>query len=148
MLSCCGSRASRVAALISCAALLAAPAAAQEGAPADEPSAEAAAPAEPSEETPPAASAETGEATDEGEGEEAGPLAVPVSPFEEGAAKAFDVFPIRFLSAGATVVGFGAFVVSVPLVGPFGRLEAIRNSWEYFVLGPVDYTFVRPLGEF
>jgi hypothetical protein len=43
--------------------------------------------------------------------------------------------------------GFGAFLVSVPLVAPAGRMTAIRESWEYFVLGPADYTFVRPLGE-
>jgi len=82
------------------------------------------------------------------EGAQAEPLAEPVSPFEEFAARSFDVFPIRVLSACATVVGFGAFVASLPLVGPFGHLEAIRNSWDYFVIGPVDYTFVRPLGEF
>jgi hypothetical protein len=63
-------------------------------------------------------------------------------------AKAFDVFPIRLLSTCATIVGFGAFIVSVPLVAPGGQLEAIRGSWDYFVMGPVDYTFVRPLGDF
>jgi hypothetical protein len=64
------------------------------------------------------------------------------------AAKAFDVVPIRLLSTCATIVGFGAFLVSVPLVAPGGQLEAIRGSWDYFVIGPVDYTFVRPLGDF
>ena len=66
----------------------------------------------------------------------------------DAAAKAFDVFPIRLLSTCATIVGFGAFLVSVPLVAPAGRMEAIRGSWDYFVIGPVDYTFVRPLGDF
>jgi len=70
-----------------------------------------------------------------------------VSPWQETAAKVFDVFPIRVLGACATVVGFGAFIVSVPLVAPGGRMTAIRESWNYFVIGPVDYTFVRPLGE-
>src|SRR5262245_40426458 len=70
-----------------------------------------------------------------------------VSPWEENLAKAVDVFPIRVLGACATIVGFGAFLVSVPLVAPAGRMTAIRESWDYFVLGPVDYTFVRPLGE-
>jgi hypothetical protein len=66
----------------------------------------------------------------------------------DGAAKAFDVFPIRLLSSTAVVVGFGAFVASVPLVGPGFQMEGIRNSWDYFVMGPYEYTFVRPLGDF
>jgi hypothetical protein len=70
------------------------------------------------------------------------------NPWAEGAAKVFDVVPIRLLSTAAVVVGFGAFVVSVPLVAPGYQMEGIRNSWEYFVTGPVDYTFVRPLGDF
>jgi hypothetical protein len=92
----------------------------------------------------------------DGEGEQAPPeegaqiehAGEPVSAFEENAARAFDVFPIRVLSACAAVVGFGAFIATAPLVAPFGRLEAIRNSWDYFVVGPYDYTFVRPLGDF
>ena len=156
-MSSCGWRAKRVAALISCLAVIAAPAAAEEGAAASEPAEatpsaddleqaapDAAAPAEPAESEEKATAPEPGEEPEES----AAPVAEPVSPFEQYAAQAFDVFPIRFLSAGATVVGFGAFIVSVPLVAPCGRLEAIRNSWEYFVIGPVDYTFVRPLGEF
>jgi len=151
--SCCGWRARRVAALISCLAVIAAPAAAEEGAapseavratPSDEPGApDAAAPDELAPEEK-ATEAEPGEESEE----TAAPVAEAVSPYEQYAARAFDVFPIRLLSACASVVGFGAFLVSVPLVGPVGRLEAIRNSWEYFVIGPVDYTFVRPLGEF
>jgi hypothetical protein len=73
--------------------------------------------------------------------------AVP-NPWAEGATKAFDVIPIRLLSVAAVVIGFGAFVVSVPLVAPGFQMEGIRNSWDYFVTGPVDYTFVRPLGDF
>ena len=82
--------------------------------------------------------------------EEGGEELVPeeaVSPWEETAAKVVDVFPIRLLGTCATIVGFGAFIVSVPLVAPAGRMQAIRESWDYFVMGPVDYTFVRPLGE-
>jgi len=66
----------------------------------------------------------------------------------DAAAKVFDVVPIRMLSVSAVVIGFGAFVVSVPLVGPGFQLEGIRNSWDYFVMAPVEYTFVRPLGDF
>jgi hypothetical protein len=69
------------------------------------------------------------------------------SPWQDTAAKVVDVFPIRVLGACATVVGFGAFLVSVPLIAPGGQMTAIRESWDYFVMGPVDYTFVRPLGE-
>ena len=152
-MSSCGWRARRVAALISCLAVIAAPAAAEEGAapseaaeatPSDEPGAPDAAARDESAPEEKATEAEPGEESEE----TAAPVAEPVSPYEQYAAQAFDVFPIRFLSAGATVVGFGAFLVSVPLVGPFGQVEAIRNSWEYFVLGPYDYTIVRPLGEF
>jgi hypothetical protein len=76
------------------------------------------------------------------------PEEAPPSPWVEYGSKAFDVFPIRVLSACAVVVGFGAFVVSVPLVAPGGQMEAIRSSWDYFVVGPVEYTVVRPLGDF
>ena len=81
--------------------------------------------------------------------------AAPVAPtggasnaWANAAVKTFDVFPIRTLSASAVVVGFGAFLVSVPLVGPGFQMEGIRNSWDYFVMAPVEYTFVRPLGDF
>ena len=66
----------------------------------------------------------------------------------DAALKSFDVVPIRLLSATAVAVGFGAFIVSVPLVGPGFQMEGIRNSWDYFVMAPVEYTFVRPLGDF
>ena len=89
---------------------------------------------------PPTTAAPAAEGADDLTGE--GP-----SPWQDTAAKVVDVFPIRLLGACATVVGFGAFLVSVPLVAPGGRMTAIRESWNYFVMGPVDYTFVRPLGE-
>src|SRR5262245_39061880 len=98
---------------------------------------------------PPPASAEEPPPPTAAQAAEAGEDLVPepVSPWEETAAKVIDVFPIRLLGACATIVGFGAFIVSVPLVAPGGRMQAIRESWDYFVIGPVDYTFVRPLGE-
>jgi len=107
--------------------------------------AEPAAPAEPEPAEPDAAGAAT--APGAGEASDLAPLDAPPSAFEQYAAQVIDVFPIRVLGAGATVVGFGSFLVSVPLIAPFGRTEAIKNSWEYFVIGPYDYTFVRPLGE-
>jgi len=81
--------------------------------------------------------------------------AAPVAPaapgpnrWADGAVKAFDVIPIRLLSACSVIVGFGAFIVAAPLVAPGFQMEGIRNSWDYFVMTPVDYTFVRPLGDF
>ena len=98
----------------------------------------------------PPALAEEAPAPTAAQAEEGGEDLVPepvASPWEEAAAKVVDVFPIRLLGTCATIVGFGAFIVSVPLVAPTGRMQAIRESWDYFVMGPVDYTFVRPLGE-
>jgi len=57
----------------------------------------------------------------------------------------FDVLVLRPLGAAASCVGFGAFVVSVPFVAPSSGLD---TSWEIFVLGPVEYTFQRPVGIF
>ena len=112
-------------ALMLCLALLAAPPAAL---------------AQDAQPAPPTTAAPAAEGAEELTGEGA-------SPWQDTAAKVVDVFPVRLLGACATVVGFGAFLVSVPLVAPGGRMTAIRESWNYFVMGPVDYTFVRPLGE-
>src|SRR5262245_33645208 len=79
-------------------------------------------------EPPPPTAAQTEEGGEELVPEEA------VSPWEETAAKVVDVFPIRLLGTCATIVGFGAFLVSVPLVAPAGRMQAIRESWDYFVI--------------
>jgi len=110
------------------------------GAP-DEPAPEAAAPSQPE----PAAAAP-------GDSSAAAASLAPMppgpNPWVDYATKAFDVIPIRLLSSTSVVIGFGAFVVSVPLVGPGFQMEGIRNSWDYFVMGPVEYTFVRPLGDF
>jgi hypothetical protein len=76
------------------------------------------------------------------------PAAPGPSRWADGAVKAFDVIPIRVLSACSVIVGFGAFIVAAPLVAPGFQMEGIRNSWDYFVMAPVDYTFVRPLGDF
>ena len=72
----------------------------------------------------------------------------PSNAWANAAVKTFDVVPIRMLSISAVAIGFGAFLVSVPLVGPGFQMEGIRNSWEYFVMAPVEYTFERPLGDF
>jgi len=113
------------------------PGAADEPVPAPAP-ASSAAPAAPSAAAPaaPAAAAPTPPAA-------AGP-----NRWADGAVKAFDVIPIRLLSTCSVIVGFGAFIVAAPLVAPGFQMEGIRNSWDYFVMAPVDYTFVRPLGDF
>ncbi|MBW2274296.1 MAG: hypothetical protein JRG96_13565 [Deltaproteobacteria bacterium] len=59
-------------------------------------------------------------------------------------ASTLDLVIIRPLGVGATVVGFVMFVVSVPFVAPS---RGIGTSWEIFVEGPGEYTFVRPIGE-
>ena len=56
-----------------------------------------------------------------------------------------DVLLLRPLGVAASAVGLAAFVVSVPFVAPSSGL---RTSWEVFVLGPTEYTFSRPIGEF
>jgi hypothetical protein len=63
----------------------------------------------------------------------------------EVGATAFDVALLRPLGAIASVTGFAFFLASTPLVAPSGR---IGTCWDVFVLGPVDYTFQRPLGDF
>jgi hypothetical protein len=78
------------------------------------------------------------------EGSGVGEMMEPVSPWEEMGVKAVDAAVVRPLGAVATLVGAAFFVISVPLVAASG---GIRESWDLFVMGPVDYTFVRPLGE-
>jgi len=70
----------------------------------------------------------------------------------EVGATAFDVALLRPLGAIASVTGFAFFLASTPLVAPSGRIgtigDRIGTCWDIFVLGPVDYTFQRPLGDF
>lgn len=59
--------------------------------------------------------------------------------------KAFDLVVLRTMGTVATGLGFAAFVVVLPFtVATIGYEE----PWEVFVLGPAEYTFVRPLGSF
>jgi hypothetical protein len=60
-------------------------------------------------------------------------------------AVAFDAVVLRPLGAIASGTGFLFFLISVPLVAPSSQ---IGTSWDIFVRGPFDYTFVRPLGDF
>lgn len=60
-------------------------------------------------------------------------------------AKTFDVVLLRPLGFAATVGGLACFAVA----SPFSAIaQEIGTSWDIFVLGPADYTFSRPLGDF
>ena len=60
-------------------------------------------------------------------------------------AQAMDAMLLRPLGAIASLCGFAMFLAAAPLVAP---AREIPVAWDIFVLGPVDYTFVRPLGDF
>lgn len=60
-------------------------------------------------------------------------------------AKAFDAVILRPFGAAATVGGFGCFLI----LGPMAAASlGIGTAWDILVLGPAEYTFVRPLGDF
>ena len=57
----------------------------------------------------------------------------------------FDVVLLRPLGFLATVGGFACFTAALPFTAvqwDFGP------SWDIFVMGPADYTFLRPIGDF
>ena len=60
-------------------------------------------------------------------------------------AKTFDVLVLRPIGAAAAVGGFGCFLILGPMAA---ASQGIGTVWDIFVLGPVDYTFERPLGDF
>ena len=68
----------------------------------------------------------------------------------------FDVLILRPLAATATAVGVGFFAVSTAIMWPRDVYDWAKDDpdpdidarLETFVIGPGDYTFVRPLGEF
>ena len=76
-------------------------------------------------------------------GETPAPVESQIDWYQIGATT-LDVALLRPLGAISTVVGFGFFLVSAPFVAPAERLE---TTWDIFVFGSYDYTFVRPLGE-
>ncbi len=63
---------------------------------------------------------------------------------EELGLKTLDAVVVRPLGAAASAAGLAFFLASLPLVAP---ARQIGTSWEIFVLAPVDYTFLRPLGD-
>ena len=104
--------------------------------------------AEPSAEESPTASEPSGEGSPEATEAGSAPLDEDVETlnrFDEIGGKVADALVLRPLGAGASAVGLAAFVIAAPLTWPGGNLQ---NSWELFVIGPYEYTFVRPLGDF
>jgi len=96
----------------------------------------------------PEAEKPSGEGSPEAGAAESGLLdedAEPLHRVDEIGGKVFDAVVLRPLGAGASAVGLAAFVIAAPLTWPGGNLA---NSWELFVFGPYEYTFVRPLGDF
>jgi hypothetical protein len=65
--------------------------------------------------------------------------------YEEVGGKVFDAVVLRPLGVGLTVVGGAAFLIAAPLAA---YAEGINEVWDLFVMGPVDFTFLRPLGDF
>jgi len=55
-----------------------------------------------------------------------------------------DAVVVRPLTAAATVVGFAAWVVTLPFSIPSGSAADAGKSW---VIDPLGYTFNRPLGD-
>lgn len=70
---------------------------------------------------------------------------LPPIDYDEVGGKVFDVVVLRPLGAGATVVGGAAFVIAAPLAS---WAVGFQSVWDLFVMGPVDFTFLRPLGDF
>ena len=57
---------------------------------------------------------------------------------------AVDLLVLRPLGTAASAIGLVFFAASAPFTAPSG---GIYTSWDVFVMAPVDYTFLRPLGE-
>jgi hypothetical protein len=58
-------------------------------------------------------------------------------------ASALDIVLLRPLGVGASAVGLCFFIVTAPFVAPSMEFD---QSWDIFVAGPGEYTFVRPIG--
>jgi hypothetical protein len=69
---------------------------------------------------------------------------------EKAGAGAVDILFLRTMGTAATAVGFGFFVCSAPFFGMaiWTVPDGFRESWDIFVVAPVEYTFERPLGQF
>jgi hypothetical protein len=63
------------------------------------------------------------------------------------AAAAFDVLIVRPFGLVVVPVGVAAFIPAALLTAPNG-LDSLQSALDYFVIGPVNYVFRRPLGDF
>jgi hypothetical protein len=59
--------------------------------------------------------------------------------------KVFDLVVLRPLGVGGTLVGGLAFLIAAPLSWYAVGFDEV---WDLFVMGPVEFTFQRPLGDF
>jgi len=59
-------------------------------------------------------------------------------------AMTFDLLAARPLGLAATALGFGVFVLQLPLA--IVQEDGVRGPWESLVVTPAKYTFTRPLG--
>lgn len=57
----------------------------------------------------------------------------------------FDVLLLRPFGFATTAVGFASFTVLLPFAA---IAQEIGTSWDLFVVGPGEHTFVRPIGDF
>ncbi len=84
-------------------------------------------------------------------------LALAVALLAPGAARAeadaafyagavFDVVILRPLGFVASLVGAAMFVPVALVTAPNG-LDSIEQAWELFVIGPAEFVYTRPLGE-
>lgn len=55
-----------------------------------------------------------------------------------------DAFAVRPLTLTYSAIGLAAWVLSLPFTIPSGSAGDAGEAW---VLGPLEYTFARPLGE-
>jgi len=65
--------------------------------------------------------------------------------YDDVGGKVFDAVVLRPLGVGFTVVGGLSFLIAAPLASYSVGFDEV---WDLFVMGPVDFTFLRPLGEF
>ncbi len=54
-----------------------------------------------------------------------------------------DLIVVRPATAGVTIIGVAAWIVSLPFTLPGGNAG---ETWDEMVVGPAAYTFARPLG--
>ena len=63
------------------------------------------------------------------------------------AAATFDVLILRSCGFAASVVVAALLLPTALMTAPNGR-DSLEEAWEQFVVGPAEYVYSRPLGEF